>query len=165
MVTTGKLQAVLGGITVLGTLAAVAVAGPAGAASVRDHAAAQHRAKPTASRLPPCPHGDFCAFSGTNYTGNFEDFTHNDKQWKNGIINNEESVVDQYPGYVRLYYGPDYGNPHACLENGNSFPNLKRPFDYYFNTNVSGSRKYVWRDVHGSTMDKTVCKALMASEN
>jgi hypothetical protein len=178
-----KLYGALSGVAVLGTVLAMSVgaafAGPAGASVTRHHATtsqraamSQHAESVAAPATGDCPSGDFCAYSSTNYQGNYEDFHGNDDQWNSGIINQDESIINNSYEWVRLYYGPDYGDPHTCIvaeggDEGSSvtnFPDLLSPFKFYFNSNESGSTKYVWRDVHGSTMDYTICTGPMTAE-
>jgi hypothetical protein len=178
-----KLRAALSGLTVLGTLAAMSVgaafAGPAGAAVTSHHSTAvkyfvASRAENASNN---CPLADFCAYSGINYTGNYEFFTGDASQWDSGVINLDESLINNFNDndWVRLYYGPNYGNPHTCINPGYTgegdegddgltyFPNLLSP-KYYFNSNTSGSRKYLWLDIHGSTMGSGACTATLYEE-
>jgi Peptidase inhibitor family I36 len=97
-------------------------------------------------------------------SGYEETFTGNAENWNSKLQNLDESVYNNSSEYVRLYYGPDYGNPHTCISPGESysFDNLESPFLFYFNSN--GPAFQVWDDVHGSTMGSGACSGDMLTE-
>jgi len=87
-----------------------------------------------------------------------------------GIINNDASFVNFTPNDVRLWYGPNEGNPHTCLysdtgEGPTAVGNLLTPVHYYFNSDTTGTREYVYDNVHGITFAPFgTCTAYMESE-
>jgi Peptidase inhibitor family I36 len=153
----------------MGALAAIpsgaALASPSSAAAVNFVA----KAESPAGSVFGCPVGYFCIYTGPNYTGTRYQTNQNVENLPSGIINADASFVDNdWDLYVRLYYGPDYGNPHTCIVTGQGvaeYANLLTPIHYYFNSNMTaGQTLYVYDDVHGLTIDSTVCTALMGKE-
>lgn len=167
-----RLRVLLGSLAVLcalvGAPASTALASPSSAAAV--HSAA--KAGSAAASSHGCPINDFCLYTGPDFTGTRYTFTWSTPTLPSGIINNEASIVDyvQASVVVRLWFGPNYGDPHTCVigDQGSgptTFGNLLTPVHYYFNTGTTGTREYVYQNVHGISFSLTACTAPMNWES
>jgi len=105
-----------------------------------------------------------------NFNGTMYKFNSDTPTLPSGIINNDASLVDMSITPVRLWYGPNEGNPHTCVpgvtgEGPDSVaPNLLTPVHYYFNSNETGTREYVYDNVHGITFATDGCSTDMFTE-
>jgi hypothetical protein len=149
-----RVAAALSGLGIVTACALPASASPAG----YDHAAVKTTPAGHAIAAYSCPSGDFCVWSGTNYTGRELELSHDDSDW-GSFRNVDESLVDNADAWIRIWYSPNYGDPHTCVGPFTDVPNLS---PYYFN---SGGPHYpVENDIASSTMSDVICQAPMINE-
>jgi hypothetical protein len=151
----GRIRTIVGATSVaavvLAMSAATAVASPAGSLS---------RQLPS-SPATLCPAGDFCVWTGVDFTGTEYKFTKSSANWPSSVHNKDVSIYDASSNYVRLYYAINYGDPHTCVIPGEAFPSL--PF--YFNSGTGANYRYpVQDDVASSSMDSNPCTNPMSGE-
>ena len=111
--------------------------------------------------LSAAPQEDYCDYIHDNGTGlcfKASPFggTGDIPNWgKYGCRNVDGSFYNNSPFTIRLYYGPNYGDPHACIK---PFTKITDLFNYDFNSGTGSSRHLVvGNDVASSTMSLTAC--------
>jgi len=116
---------------------------------------------PAASQSFSCTQEDYCDYIYDNGTGlcfKASPFggTGDIPNWgKYGCRNVDGSFYNNSPFTIRLYYGPNYGDPHACIK---PFTKITDLFNYDFNSGTGSSRHLVvGNDVASSTMSLTAC--------
>jgi hypothetical protein len=107
-----------------------------------------------------CPDAFWCDFvydNGTELCFEVSPFAgpYNVPNWGTyGCRNVDGSIDNNTPFTLRIYFSPNYGDPHACID---PFTKISNLFNYDFNSG-SGPHDYViGNDIASSTMSLNRC--------
>lgn len=86
----------------------------------------------SATSAAACPAGNFCVWTGPNFTGQRFTFSGDDEEWESAMSHKDTSWANHAqsgPGvkdHVAVYSGPDYtGGVTLCLAPGQEVPNSR----------------------------------------
>lgn len=71
-----------------------------------------------------------------------------------GCRNVDGSIDNNSPFTLRIYYGPNYHDPHACI---NPFTKIRDLFNYDFNSGSGPHNLVIGNDIASSTISLTRC--------
>jgi hypothetical protein len=107
-----------------------------------------------------CGTGYYCDYIYDNGTGlcfKLSPFAHpgNIPNWAAyGCRNVDGSIYDDSPFTLRIYYGPNYHDPHACI---NPFQKVSDLFNYDFNSGSGPHNLVIGNDIASSAISLTRC--------
>lgn len=102
----------------------------------------------------------FCDFAATGFSNQCfrsDAAGMNIANWSNagsGCRNVDESIINNTSEYVRLYFGPNHGDPHTCINPGTSFSNLAGKD---FNSGTGAGTQPVENNVASSSANTSRC--------
>jgi hypothetical protein len=113
--------------------------------------------KASARRIT-CP-GFYCDFINTGFTNDCFNSQGDQSNWSHGALvcrDVDESIRNQTGTPLRLYFSPNFGGAHVCLNAGRAIPDLG---DFTFNSGsgLAGFGQSVENNVASSTIDGGAC--------
>jgi len=94
----------------------------------------------------------YCDYARTGFLSECLTVSGNDSNW-GSCRNVDESFINNTNEYVRLWFGPNFGDPHACLNPGRAISNLA---GFVFNSG-SGAGAPIENNVASSTESTSKC--------
>ena len=151
-------MAFVAGVTVASGSAAAVAASPA--PSQGTPAASSPMTAAQASSTFTCAAEFWCDYIYDNGTGlcfKLSPFSGplNVPNWgKYGCRNVDGSIYDNSPFTLRIYFSPNYGDPHACIK---PFTKISDLFNYDFNSGSGPHNLVIGNDIASSTMSLSPC--------
>ena len=71
-----------------------------------------------------------------------------------GCRNVDGAIYNDSPFTLRIYYGPNYRDPHACID---PFTKIRDLFNYDFNSGSGSHNLVIGNDIASSTISLTTC--------
>lgn len=139
-------------------LVGLGVLGQAGVATAQTHQAASTATAAAGSFS--CAQDYWCDYVYDNGTGlcfKVSPFAGpgNIPNWSTyGCRNVDGSIENNSPFTLRIYYGPNYHDPHACIK---PFTKISDLFNYDFNSGSGPHNLVIGNDIASSTISLTSC--------
>jgi hypothetical protein len=154
-----RITKVVAAAAVLATLMSLAVLSPIAATSVQAQPGVAN-ARSVASAGFTCSSDYWCDYIYDNGTGlcfQVSPFAGpgNIPNWASyGCRNVDGSIQNNSPFTLRIYYGADYHDPHACI---NPFTKISDLFNYDFNSGSGPHNLVIGNDIASSTISLSRC--------
>lgn len=122
--------------------------------------ASQHPLAVTSATFANCQSGYYCDYVYDNGTGlcfKISPFatSGNVPNWgTHGCRNVDGSIYNNSPFTLRIYYGPNYHDPHACIK---PFTKITDLFNYDFNSGSGPHNLVIGNDIASSSVNLSPC--------